>query len=365
MEAPFVFRPHVLVLATTLGAACKNSPGFNAADPNLQDTVQALAWAIFNDNCPDGLPHRAPLVVFTYLFALRLDTTELWPASHMTLYTAALTWLGRVTAYREILRLHALAPAGTLIDEVARSIYPAIKNDGTRAFAHIRSYVIVNHCLSPVLTLPFRSHLISISHKGGESPTGLIMWDELVSGRFWYNGNHLTMDGIREMVAAIVGDATDLMQTLFMGASFDDDAFKIRPCLVDEWTCRQTGYYFATEPKNNINRDALLKHILPQLITTSPDGQSWAYDIAACREWRDTYIKFTRLMAALFHILGGLPSHATETRLSTFAVDGGRPRTVRVGPKNQVFNIGTYHKTVSLTGGTSDQPRRPQHTHLL
>ena len=69
----------------------------------VQNAIHALARAIFDNHYgDDGKATRSPLMVATYLFALRPGKGEFHSPANTTFYTAALTWIGRVVAHEAV-----------------------------------------------------------------------------------------------------------------------------------------------------------------------------------------------------------------------------------------------------------------------
>ncbi|KAH7092694.1 hypothetical protein BKA62DRAFT_776100 [Auriculariales sp. MPI-PUGE-AT-0066] len=333
-DLPFELRSETRDAACNLFNAVNTSGRFDQGGHAVQSAVHRLSWLLFDHRCHriDEI-NRTPLVVATYLFCLLPNTADWIPVAHSSFYTAALSWLGRMTAYQEIMQRASISPDESL-ETIADNVYSAVKDGHFTAFNQLRG-----------------NHRIAMSESKRLQGTAHLQWDVEVPGLFLYDGRIITTQRLSDMFNAMVTDLQDLVTVLFLDEDADDPIYQFPSQVVDKWGSSQTGYSFVVEQENEINSFLLLDRVYESLMTFPPGAAAAVYTLDICKKWHDTYLKFLHLLAAVMYALGGLPPHASEIRLTTYTRDGGRDRTIRVGLHNQIFDVGTYHKTVSITGG--------------
>lgn len=195
-----------------------------------------------------------------------------------------------------------------------------------------------------------RNHRAAMEFARRDTGAVVIHPDALDSMRFNFEGAAIRVSDVAHTLTEMVNEYQRLVDKLFMDVDRRSSEFQLPGHIYDDWGATESGYNFTSDQRNSIDTHSLVRPLYRRLGHLTEEGR-YVFDQAACALWRDTYAALITLEAAICHLNGGLPPHGTEQVESTFTATPGRERTLRVANNRQLCDVGSYHKTIQVSGG--------------
>ncbi|EJD38552.1 hypothetical protein AURDEDRAFT_172315 [Auricularia subglabra TFB-10046 SS5] len=329
-EAPFALTEGQRDACTTVRSLCG---GALPSDGMLCPAVHRLAFSLFAHDYEGRKPYSTPLVAFSFLVTLDRFHGYFLPPALVTPYTAALSYAARCVVYAEI-QADASASGTTTFKSMPKYLH-WVKVGEPHAFDALRQVHDTARNISMHAASPDR-----------------VFWSSGNKSSFRYLGHPIQMAAIRRMVAAMSARLDELEASLGRHADLTCAALTLPAILYDDPACLQPGYSFVSEDEKGIDPAEYTRQLLRSghfcKLLPGTDVTMWLQ--RACVTWRDDYLEFSTLLAALMHMCAGQPPRGTEA-LQTLIVNADRRRSLVCTDETEMLWVLDYNKSSEITGG--------------
>jgi hypothetical protein len=321
----------------TLGEADPLHLAGGHTQQELSEWLFHLSCSFLADLYPSGDTESSPLVYFTGVLGIHLQTLMYRTAYLFTPVLAGFIWIGR------LLMLEYALPeqAWTILKWPSKASY----KDQTARFKEIRDRYLCRGGFHPM------GRMIEILRYGRavarkEGSRGNISWSSDKETLQLYNQS-LTMTAFRQMVWSTVQECHAQLHELM----FHWQPLANLSQIIDNMADRRTGWSFLQEPANNLQLS--FKHLHRRAWNDGKNGlmkrNRWAE--SRCAQYIKGVKAFKKKLLLCLHFTGGLPGRGTEVATIKWCNTRQVSRNVFVYHGRLILVL-EYHKARAITNNS-------------